>query len=73
MCFRWQSIKDKQSGWLSLEIDKDEAEYFVWRIMIGQRFQGKAMVERALEVLIKGSDGWLAVISPQIMWLEMKK
>ncbi|HFC6917023.1 TPA: histone acetyltransferase [Neisseria meningitidis] len=29
---------DKQVvGFLLLEIDKDEAEYFIWRIMIGQQ------------------------------------
>ncbi|ARB69909.1 TPA: histone acetyltransferase [Neisseria meningitidis] len=30
---------DKQVvGFLLLEIDKDEAEYFIWRIMIGQQW-----------------------------------
>ena len=40
-------------GFLLLEIDKDEAEYFIWRIMIGQQYQGKGYGRKALEVLIK--------------------
>ena len=45
-------------GFLLLEIDKDEAEYFIWRIMIGQQYQGRGYGRKAVEVLIKkGSDG----------------
>jgi len=45
---------DKQVvGFLLLEIDKDEAEYFIWRIMIGQQYQGRGYGRKALEVLIK--------------------
>lgn len=40
-------------GFLLLEIDKDEAEYFIWRIMIGQQYQGRGYGRKALEVLIK--------------------
>ena len=40
-------------GFLLLEIDKDEAEYFIWRIMIGQQYQGKGYGRKALEALIK--------------------
>ena len=40
-------------GFLLLEIDKDEAEYFIWRIMIGQQYQGKGYGRKALEVLVK--------------------
>ena len=40
-------------GFLLLEIDKDEAEYFIWRIMIGQQYQGKGYGRKALQVLIK--------------------
>ena len=32
-------------GFLLLEIDKDEAEYFIWRIMIGQQYQGRGYGE----------------------------
>ena len=38
---------------LLLEIDKDEAEYFIWRIMIGQQYQGRGYGRKAVEVLIK--------------------
>ena len=45
---------DKQVvGFLLLEIDKDEAEYFIWRIMIGQQYQGRGYGRKAVEVLIK--------------------
>lgn len=45
---------DKQVvGFLLLEIDEDEAEYFIWRIMIGQQYQGRGYGRKALEVLIK--------------------
>ena len=45
---------DKQVvGFLLLEIDKDEAEYFIWRIMLGQQYQGRGYGRKALEVLIK--------------------
>ena len=40
-------------GFLLLEIDEDEAEYFIWRIMIGQQYQGRGYGRKALEVLIK--------------------
>ena len=40
-------------GFLLLEIDKDEAEYFIWRIMIGQQYQGRGYGRKAVEVLIK--------------------
>lgn len=40
-------------GFLLLEIDKDEAEYFIWRIMIDQQYQGRGYGRKALEVLIK--------------------
>ena len=43
----------KVVGFLLLEIDKDEAEYFIWRIMIGQQYQGRGYGRKALEVLIK--------------------
>ena len=39
-------------GFLLLEIDEDEAEYFIWRIMIGQQYQGRGYGRKALEVLI---------------------
>jgi len=31
----------------------EEAEYFIWRIMIGQQYQGKGYGRKALEALIK--------------------
>ena len=51
---RFVAPNDKQVvGFLLLEIDEDEAEYFIWRIMIGQQYQGRGYGRKALEVLIK--------------------
>ena len=75
MCFPMAIYWDKQVvGFLLLEIDKDEAEYFIWRIMIGQQYQGRGYGRKALEVLIKRAQmdrAWSYYL--QIMWLEMKK
>ena len=40
-------------GFLLLEMDKEEAEYFIWRIMIGQQYQGRGYGRKALEALIE--------------------
>jgi len=50
MAIHWNELV---VGFLLLEIDKDEAEYFIWRIMIGQQYQGKGYGRKALEALIK--------------------
>ena len=46
-------------GFLLLEIDKDEAEYFIWRIMIGQQYQGRGYGRKSCGSSDqKGSDGY---------------
>ncbi|MBP2620962.1 GNAT family N-acetyltransferase [Streptococcus panodentis] len=40
-------------GFVLLEMDKEESEYFIWRIMIGQQYQGRGYGRKALEALIE--------------------
>ena len=40
-------------GFLLLDIEEEGAQYFIWRMMIGQEYQGKGYGRKALQELIK--------------------
>jgi len=63
---------DTAVGFVMLEIDTQKPEYFLWRYMIDERFQGKGYGYRALELIIDyvktlpgSTEFWLSYVSDE--------
>ncbi|MDQ4075237.1 MAG: GNAT family N-acetyltransferase [Chloroflexota bacterium] len=51
--FRAIYADDSPIGFVMLEDDPDNQEYWLWRFMIDERFQGRGFGKRALELIIE--------------------
>ncbi|MGO4936979.1 GNAT family N-acetyltransferase [Fundicoccus sp. Sow4_H7] len=47
---------DKVVGFVLYEIEADSNEFMIWRIMIGQQFQGKGYGRKAIKEIIKYTE-----------------
>lgn len=51
--FRAIYAGDEPAGFLMLHDDPEKAEYFLWRLMIDERFQGQGIGTKAMRLLIE--------------------